>query len=345
VMFTGAYHGIFDEVLVRPTKSGNETRAIPIAPGIPTAMTDNILTLEYGTPETLRTIKSMGSQIAAVLVEPVQSRRPELQPREFLRELRKITADSDTALIFDEVVTGFRVHPGGAQALFGVRADIATYGKVIGGGLPIGVVAGSTKYMDALDGGAWRYGDDSAPEVGVTFFAGTFVRHPLALAAARAVLLHLKEHGSELQRGLNLRTTKFVETLRKSAEAVGAPVQINHFSSWFCINFPPDVPLSGIFFAGMRSKGVHIWEGRPCFLTLAHTDADLELVVNAFENTIAEMQLATFLPERIVDARPVTPPSGARKGRDAAGNAAWFVPDPSRPGKYLQIKDPVSEHG
>jgi len=345
VMFTGAYHGIFDEVLVRPTKSGNETRAVPIAPGIPTAMTDNILALDYGTPETLRTIKSMGSQIAAVLVEPVQSRRPELQPREFLRELRKITADSDTALIFDEVVTGFRVHPGGAQALFGVRADIATYGKVIGGGLPIGVVAGSTKYMDALDGGAWRYGDDSAPEVGVTFFAGTFVRHPLALAAARAVLLHLKEHGSELQRGLNLRTTKFVETLRKAAQAVGAPVQINHFSSWFCINFPPDVPLSGIFFAGMRSKGVHIWEGRPCFLTLAHTDADLELVVNAFENTVAEMQHATFLPERIVDARPVTPPAGARKGRDAAGNAAWFVPDPSRPGKYLQIKDPVSEHG
>jgi len=183
------------------------------------------------------------------------------------------------------------------------------------------------------------------------FLAAGRWQHParatltLALAAARAVLLHLKEHGSELQRGLNLRTTKFVETLRKSAEAVGAPVQINHFSSWFCINFPPDVPLSGIFFAGMRSKGVHIWEGRPCFLTLAHTDADLELVVNAFENTIAEMQLATFLPERIVDARPVTPPSGARKGRDAAGNAAWFVPDPSRPGKYLQIKDPVSEHG
>ncbi|MFO1217389.1 MAG: aminotransferase class III-fold pyridoxal phosphate-dependent enzyme [Burkholderiaceae bacterium] len=344
IMFTGAYHGIFDEVLVRPTKSGNEIRATPIAPGIPTAMADNILALEYGTPETLRTIKSMGSQIAAVLVEPVQSRRPELQPREFLRELRKITSDSGAALIFDEVVTGFRVHPGGAQALFGVRADIATYGKVIGGGLPIGIVAGSAKYMDALDGGTWRYGDDSVPEVGVTFFAGTFVRHPLALAAARAVLLHLKEHGSELQRRLNLRTTKFVEALRKAAEAAGAPAQINHFSSWFCINFPPNVPLSGIFFASMRSKGVHIWEGRPCFLTLAHTDADLELVINAFETTIAEMQLATFLPERSVDAGQVAPPPGARKGRDAAGNAGWFLPDPSRPGKYLQVKDPVSDH-
>ena len=345
VMFTGAYHGIFDEVLVRPTKSGTETRATPIAPGIPAAMADNILVLEYGVPETLRTIKAMGSQIAAVLVEPVQSRRPEFQPREFLHELRKITADSDTALIFDEVVTGFRVHPGGAQALFGVRADLATYGKVIGGGLPIGVVTGSAKYMDALDGGTWRYGDDSAPEVGVTFFAGTFVRHPLALAAARAVLLHLKQQGSELQRGLNLRTTKFVETLRKSAATAGAPMQINHFSSWFYITFPADLPLSGIFFASMRAKGVHLWEGRPCFLTLAHTDADLDHVLSAFNHTITEMQAATFLPEPIVDAQTAAPPPGARQGRDSAGNPAWFVPDPNRPGKYLQINELVPEHG
>ena len=345
VMFTGAYHGIFDEVLVRPTKSGNETRATPIAPGIPAAMADNILVLEYGVPETLRTIKSMGSQIAAVLVEPVQSRRPEFQPREFLHELRKITADSDTALVFDEVVTGFRVHPGGAQALFGVRADITTYGKVIGGGLPIGVITGSAKYMDALDGGAWQYGDDSAPEVGVTFFAGTFVRHPLALAAARAVLRHLKQHGSELQRGLNLRTTQFVETLRKAAATAGAPMQINHFSSWFYITFPPDLPLAGVFFASMRAKGVHMWEGRPCFLTLAHTDADLDHVVSAFNHTITEMQTATFLPEPIVAAQAAAPPPGARKGRDSAGNPAWFVPDSSRPGKYLQLNEPVPEHG
>ena len=345
VMFTGAYHGVFDEVLVRPTKAGNATRAMPIATGIPAAMTDNILVLEYGTPETLQTIESMGSQIAAVLVEPVQSRRPEFQPREFLRELRKITAASETALIFDEVVTGFRVHPGGAQALFGVRADIATYGKVIGGGLPIGIVAGSAKYLDALDGGTWQYGDDSAPEVGVTFFAGTFVRHPLALAAAHAVLQQLKQQGSELQRGLNLRTTTFVETLRKAAAAVRATVQIEHFSSWFCINFPSGLPLASVFFASMRSKGVHIWEGRPCFLTLAHTDADLEHVVKAFRDTIVQMQAATFLPQPVPDAPSAVPAPGARKGRDPAGNEAWFVPDPNRPGKYLQVKESEPEHG
>ncbi|HET6546396.1 MAG TPA: aminotransferase class III-fold pyridoxal phosphate-dependent enzyme [Rhodanobacteraceae bacterium] len=329
VMFSGAYHGIFDEVLVRPTHGGTG-RAMPIAPGIPGAMTDNVLVLDYGTPETLQTIQSMAGELAAVLVEPVQSRRPEFQPREFLQELRKITADSETALVFDEVVTGFRVHPGGAQAVFGVRADIATYGKVIGGGLPIGMVAGSAKYLDALDGGGWQFGDDSGPEAGVTFFAGTFVRHPLALAAARAVLQRLKQEGPELQRGLNVRTTAFVERLRGCVDESGAPVRIHHFSSWFCITFPADLPLSAVFFAGMREKGVHIWEGRPCFLTLAHSDADLDRIVEAFRSVIAEMQAADFLPGRA---------DSPRKGRDASGREAWFVPDPDRPGKYLQVSD------
>lgn len=336
VMFTGAYHGIFDEVLVRPTKTAEGMRATPIAPGIPMAMTDNVLVLDYGTPETLRTIKSLAGQLAAVLVEPVQSRRPDFQPREFLLELRQITAESDTALVFDEVVTGFRVHPGGAQVLFGVKADIATYGKVIGGGLPIGMVAGSAKYLDALDGGAWNFGDESGPEAGVTFFAGTFVRHPLALAAARAVLLRLKQEGPELQRGLNLRTTAFVEGLRECAAELDAPVQINHFTSWFCITFPADLPLATVFFTSMREKGVHIWDGRPCFLTLAHSDADLEHVATAFRDTLQEMQACDFLPGRA---------TSARKGRDASGKEAWFVPDPERPGKYMQVIEPAAANG
>ena len=102
--------------------------------------------LEYGSdPKRSTVLRAHAHEIAAVLVEPVQSRRPELQPRGFLHELRAITSESGTALIFDEVVTGFRFHPGGAQAWFGVKADLATYGKVVGGGLPIGVVAGAAR--------------------------------------------------------------------------------------------------------------------------------------------------------------------------------------------------------
>jgi glutamate-1-semialdehyde aminotransferase len=323
---------------VRPTVVGGALRSVPIAPGIAPNMVENIVVLEYGNPESLQAIKAIGRELAAVLVEPVQSRRPDLQPREFLQELRGITTASETALVFDEIVTGFRTHPGGAQALFGVRADIATYGKVVGGGLPIGIVAGRSAYLDALDGGAWRYGDESIPEVGVTFFAGTFVRHPLALAAARAVLLRLKEEGPELQRKLNLRTTRFVEMLNAHAEKVRAPVRVTHFGSWFGFNFPHDLPLASLFFAYMRAKGMHIWEGRPCFLTLAHSDADLECVLMAFKETLGEMQAANFLPGG--EEQPPVP--GAREGRDPSGKKAWFVPDPERPGKYSQVREEAS---
>jgi glutamate-1-semialdehyde aminotransferase/acyl carrier protein len=337
-MFTGAYHGVFDEVLVRPTKVDGHSRSVPIAPGIAPNMVENILVLDYGSPESLAVLKARGSELAAVLVEPVQSRRPDLQPVEFLHKLRAITEKTETALVFDEVVSGFRVHPGGTQALFGIRADLATYGKVLGGGLPIGLVAGRGKYMDALDGGLWNYGDESFPEVGVTFFAGTFVRHPLALAAARAVLERLLHEGPELQRTLNMRTTQFVNELNAHAQEVGAPLRITQFASWFCFNFPGDVPYASLFYAYMRDKGVHVWEGRAGFLTTAHTDEDLARIVAAFKETLAEMQTADFLPGL---AKPPVP--GARPGHDADGRDAWFVPDPARPGKYLQVE--VATHG
>jgi acyl transferase domain-containing protein len=334
VMFAGAYHGIFDEVLARPVSRDGVPGAKPIAPGIPEAMTENIIVLEYGQDSALDIIRSQANELAAVLVEPVQSRRPDLQPRDFLHELRAITAESGTALVFDEVVTGFRAHPGGMQAVFGVKADLASYGKVLGGGLPIGIIAGDARFLDALDGGTWRYGDDSGPEVGVTFFAGTFVRHPLALAAARAVLERLHKDGPELQRGLNLRTAQFAKRLNDIAEQAQAPVRLRHFASWFMFDLSSDLPLASLFFAYMRHHRVHIWEGRPGFLTLAHSDDDLDRIAEAFTLSIMEMQRAGFLPGGEEQAPPI---AGARLGRDARGDKAWFVPDPDRPGKFLQL--------
>ncbi|WP_177313503.1 aminotransferase class III-fold pyridoxal phosphate-dependent enzyme, partial [Burkholderia ubonensis] len=99
---------------------------------------ENMVLFDYGSDAALETIRGMASTIAAVLVEPVQSRNPSLQPVAFLKELRRITEEAGAALIFDEMITGFRVHPGGSQAMFGIRADLATYGKIIGGGLPLG---------------------------------------------------------------------------------------------------------------------------------------------------------------------------------------------------------------
>jgi amino acid adenylation domain-containing protein len=317
VFFAGSYHGTFDEVLVKGVRKGGEQHALPIAPGIPVDKAANVVVLEYGSPESLEYIRRHANELAAVLVEPVQSRHPDLQPVEFLRRVRAITEESGAALIFDEVVTGFRVHPGGVQALFGIRADLATYGKVAGGGLPIGILAGRAKFMDALDGGMWRYGDDSFPEVGVTFFAGTFVRHPLALAAASAVLKHLKKAGPELQRSLAEKTAALIQDLNADFAGRGAPLRIGHFASWFYFNFPPDQPYGSLLYYHLREKGIHIQEGFPCFLTTAHTDADLAAVARAFKESVAELQEGGFLtgPARRDDS-PVAVPAPA-PARDA----------------------------
>ena len=293
VMFAGAYHGIFDEVLVRP---GPDHSALPIAPGIEPGAIENVLVVEYGSDEALAVLRAHAHEIAAVLVEPVQSRRPELQPREFLHELRRITAEAGIALVFDEVVTGFRIHPGGAQAWFGVKADIATYGKVVGGGLPIGIVAGAARFMDALDGGAWNYGDDSFPEAGVTFFAGTFVRHPLALAAAKAVLEHLRDAGPALQETLNERTAGLVEKLNAHLAERGVPLRWTRFASMYFLAVPPEMKHAGLLWFHLRARGIHAWEGRPSFISTAHTDADIERIVAAFRESVDELQAAGFLP-------------------------------------------------
>jgi glutamate-1-semialdehyde aminotransferase len=153
VYFAGDYHGQFDEVLARGAVRDGVTRVFPIAPGIPAESIANITILDYGTKESLAWLEQHIHELAAVMVEPVQSRRPDFRPRQFLEAVRELTAKAGTAFIFDEIVTGFRVHPGGAQALFGIRADLVTYGKVVGGGMPIGILAGKAAFMDALDGG------------------------------------------------------------------------------------------------------------------------------------------------------------------------------------------------
>src|SRR5262249_39363306 len=161
---------------------------------------------------------------------------------------------------------------------------------------PFGVVAGDRRFMGALDGGQWEYGGASTPQVGVTFLAGTFVPHPLPPAAAPAGLTHLAHGGPGPQRRFYILPARLPGGLNKRAADLNAPVRVTNFSSWFCFTFPSDVAHAGLFFALMRDKGIHIWEGRPGFLTTAHSTDDLNRVVEAFTAALAEMQAAGFLP-------------------------------------------------
>lgn len=338
-VFAGAYHGIFDEVLFRPLMVNGELRTAAIAPGIPNSALEQVIVLDYANPQSLEILRARGHEIAAVLVEPVQSRRLDLQPKEFLHELRRVTHDTGTALVFDEIVMGFRVHPGGAQGHFGVRADLATYGKVVGGGVPIGVLAGDAKYMDALDGGQWQYGDTSFPEVGVTFFAGTFVRHPLALAAAKSVLIHLKQQGPDLQRRLADRTTKLAAELRAVIEEFQAPYQLAQFSGLMTLTYAPDQKLAGLLFYLLRYRGVLIWDNRNFIITTAHTESDLVRLVTVFRECLAEMYASGFLVSSVGQSQP----SSAAGSQCSTAALSYTHRPPERSGQLQVGRFPLTE--
>ncbi|MBF0450304.1 MAG: amino acid adenylation domain-containing protein [Candidatus Magnetomorum sp.] len=298
VQFIGSYHGIFDGVLIEP--DDDSYFAHPSSPGTPPGMTEDMIILPYGLPESVKIIKAHAHELAAILVEPVQSRRPGFQPREFLHELREITLKHGICLIFDELITGFRIAPGGAQEHFDIKADLVTYGKIVGGGMPIGVVAGKAEYMDALDGGMWKFGDNSYPHKEVTVFAGTFCKHPLSMAASRAVLRYMKEQGPGLQEQVNHRTDYFRRTLNEFFEKENVSLRINNFGSLFKFETFGKYHLllepieMNLFFHILLEKGIYTWERHICFLSAAHTDEDVELIIRAMKDSIKEMKANGF---------------------------------------------------
>jgi glutamate-1-semialdehyde 2,1-aminomutase len=300
-VFSGSYHGHFDGTLVKANQAENNHAAVPLAPGVLPNFVKDVLVLDYGNIESLEIIKMHQQELAAVLVVPVQTSRPALQPKDFLHRLRKLTQVADIALIFDELVTGFRIHPGGAQAYFGLQADIATYGKIVGGGMPIGVIAGKSKYMDAIDGGVWNYGDDSYPRTKKTFFAGTFCKHPLAIAAAKAVLKYLQTQGPSLYQKLNERTAQFINTLNNYFAAENLPLRMANFGSLFG-SASLEITAGNSHALAMNllkyhllARGVHLL-GVSGYLSTAHTDEDINYIIQAVKDSIEKLRFGGFLP-------------------------------------------------
>jgi glutamate-1-semialdehyde aminotransferase len=303
-MFTGSYHGTFDGVLARAERGADgKLRAVPLAPGIPASMIQDVMILTYGAEESLAEIRQHANELGAVLVEPLQSRRPDNRPSEFLQELRRITEQADIPLIFDEVVSGFRLYPGGAQELFNIKADLATYGKAAGAGMPIGIIAGKAKYMDPIDGGMWQYGDASYPRAETTLFVGTFFKHPMVMAAAWAALNHIKESGPQLQEGLNQKAQYLADTLDRYFEQEHVPIRIANCGSLFRFANRSEVKYMDLFFYHLLEKGIYVWEGRNCFISTAHTDADIEFLISKVKETVVEMRAGGFLGEAPVNTQ------------------------------------------
>ncbi|MEW1693224.1 MupA/Atu3671 family FMN-dependent luciferase-like monooxygenase [Streptomyces sp. NPDC091265] len=293
VTFQGSYHGHADQVLGRLTGHGDQEETVPVSRGIPHSAVSELTVLTYGSEEALRAIERDAERIAVVIVEPVQSRHPSLQPAEFVRRLRELTTRHGIVLMFDEMLTGFRPALRGAQDLYGVTPDLATYGKLLGGGFPIGAVAGRCDIMDGIDGGHWSYGDDSGPTADTTFFGGTYLQHPVSMTAAHAVLTHLKEHSPRLQERLNARTTELATGLNEFFEAEEFPLRMAWFGSQFRFEHRADMEL---LYYHLMLRGVHVWEWRNFFLSTAHTDGDIEHVADAVRGSLRDLRKAGFFP-------------------------------------------------
>jgi glutamate-1-semialdehyde 2,1-aminomutase len=286
VKFAGNYHGHVDSLLVAAGSSA-ATLGVPDSPGITKGTAQDTVVLEYNEPQQLEKLfATRGDQIAAVLLEPVVGNMGLVVPsREFLDTARRLTSQHGALLVFDEVMTGFRLTLGGAQELLGITPDLTTLGKIVGGGLPLAAYGGRADVMDHV------------LPAGKVFQAGTLAGNPLAVAAGTATLEELRDHPPYAQ--LERHGARLEAGFRAAAAAAGVPVWIARVGSMMTMFFqqgPEPVPVTGWqaasqsdtarygrFFWAMIDRGIYL----PCsqyealFFSSAHTDADIEATIAA----------------------------------------------------------------
>ncbi len=282
IKFDGCYHGHADCLLVK-AGSGALTFGNPDSAGVPVDTAKHTLVLPFNDVEALKACFAANrGEIAAVIIEPVPGNAGLYLPRPgFLDFLRQITAEQGTVLIFDEVMTGFRLAPGGAQERFGIRPDLSCFGKIIGGGLPVGAFGGRGDIMDYL-----------AP-LGPVYQAGTLSGNPLAMAAGIAALEELRAGDAYAQ--LEAKGALLEAGLREAAKSAGVPVTFNRCGSMFCGYFTGE-PVWNLadamkadrerfkkYFHGMLVEGVYLAPSQfeTGFLSTAHTEADIAHTVQA----------------------------------------------------------------
>ena len=287
VKFEGCYHGHVDSLLV---KAGSGAMGIPGSPGVPAAVTGDTLVLDYNDAASVETaFQEYGDQIAAVIVEPVAGNMNCVPPtKAFLQALRQYCDDHGSVLIFDEVMTGFRVALGGAQALYGVTPDMTTLGKIIGGGMPVGAFGGKKAIMEHL-----------AP-LGPVYQAGTLSGNPVAMAAGLTTLNLLSEPG--FHDALAEKTTRLLDGLTEAAHAEGVAFTTAQAGAMFGMFFTDQSRISGFadvmacdserfnrFFHAMLDQGIYLAPSafEAGFVSAAHSDEDIAATIAAARKAFA----------------------------------------------------------
>ena len=286
IKFVGCYHGHSDAFLIQ-AGSGAMTFGIPNSPGVTQGTAKDTLLAQYNDLESVKNhFKQCPDQIAAVIVEPVAGNMGCIPPQTgFMEGLRKLCDDHQTLLIFDEVMTGFRLAKGGAQESLGVNADIITFGKVLGGGLPVGAYASRAEIMDYL-----------APE-GPVYQAGTLSGNPLAMAAGFTMLSHLNQN-PEVFESLERKTKSITSGISSLLDKKSIPFQINRYGSMMSLHFT-DQPVVDFrtaamgnnedfkaYFHGMLDRGVYLPPSafESYFLNDALSEKDIDFTLSAFED-------------------------------------------------------------
>jgi glutamate-1-semialdehyde 2,1-aminomutase len=291
IKFEGCYHGSGDSLLVKAGSSAL-TLGVPSSPGVPAALAELTLTLDYNNIEQLRaTFANIGHEIAGVIVEPVAGNMNCIPPVSgFLETLRELCTQHGALLIFDEVMTGFRVALGGAQAYYKVKPDLTTLGKIVGGGMPVGAFGGRTDIMDRI-----------TPD-GPVFHAGTLSGNPVAMAAGLATLKAVMQPGfyADLER----KAKAFMDGLSERAQGAGIPLSTVVVGGMFGFFFTKDARVTSYkqatgcdierfkkFFHGMLAEGVYLAPSayEAGFVSSAHSNADIAASVEAAGRVLAKL--------------------------------------------------------
>ena len=283
IKFEGCYHGHSDSLLVK-AGSGALTFGVPNSPGVPADFAKHTLTLPFNDLEAVeKALDECGRNVACIIVEPVAGNMNCVPPVPgFLEALRAVCNEHDSVLIFDEVMTGFRVALGGAQALYGIKPDLTTLGKIIGGGMPVGAFGGRRDIMEKI-----------AP-LGPVYQAGTLSGNPVAMAAGLATLEAISV--PDFHKPLAERTTQLMEGLKQAARAANVPFSTNHVCGMFGLFFTDQAAVRGFddvmacdverfkrFFHAMLDEGVYLAPSafEAGFISAAHTEADVQATCEA----------------------------------------------------------------
>lgn len=290
IKFDGCFHGSHDNVLVK-AGSGAATFGAPNSLGIPEDTTKNTIVLPYNDVEALeKTFKAEGNDIAAVIIEPVLANVGLILPQKnYLQSLRKITAKNGTVLIFDEIITGFRLSLGGAQEYFDIKPDMATLGKVLGGGLPLAAFGGKKEIMENIS------------PVGKVYQAGTFSGNPVSATAGMTIINYLAKNKMQIYPQLEKYASELKKALTDISAGYKLPAQVYSIASLYQIFFTnenvvdyacakhSDAAMFNAYFQTLLKEGVFIPPSQyeTCFLSNAHTPDDLKFTINAFDKALS----------------------------------------------------------